>query len=587
MQTRRTHCTDLFYKNLYKHLVQDFRAIYPQIDDGITSPLQDLVQYRTEKRGTYYLSPYMYFKMRYQLENIFKRYRFSRDVYTDPQLEELTNQKFLDTQVRLCQHRSLPYRSFLVLQRARTICRRILGSYNMEDHIRECKFGQRADVGNNARNAYLDVKLSTVLTGSAEHIKWFKSNYLPGDSLLQEIITGKYDVVNALSLVNVPKSYKALRSIMPNTRLGVLYTYGLGRLIQERLKMEGLDIRRLQDKHRYYARIYSKNRKCVTADLSAASDSFTSELVNRLLPREWYNALKLGRVDRFVLNDTQYYMRSFMTMGVGFTFQLQTLLFYSIIKAIMELSSTRGRISVYGDDLVYPTTLHGYVSQIFTDIGFVLNEDKTFIGQSFRESCGGDFYHGIDVRPFQPEGSSQLQTSARFVVLVYKTINGLLRRWDKTEIPGTYNYCLNVVASISGRIHQVPPSFPDTSGVRVHTPNFGQAWYEPWLTVERDGNLSYKFCFLATLPRDRIVTLVKAYYWDHLRASPPCDNDYHFLIDSYESPRELLSWNPLWKFPKTQRAKLRKRFGYFVPVVAAKLDAGRIRDQWSHVPSWT
>lgn len=612
---RKLYDTDKTMLGIYHWLTQDFRsteglAFCQDLSNALS---QGIPAFRSRPQDSYFLSTYSYFKRRYQLESLFKRYRFASDLYTDAELQESTNEKFLATQMRIGQKRPVPLRAFKVLQKARTIIKAILGSYDCGEHVRACKFGAKADVGNTARDSYLDTKLSTPLTGSSEHIEWFKT-HLPSDEILSDLLhkcspvrVPVYQVCEELTMTNVPKTYKALRSIMPNTRLGVFYTYGLGRVLQDRLKESGLDIRRLQELHGIMAKRYSVTKSHVTADLSAASDSFCTELIMRLLPRKWFHAVKLGRLSHCRVGEQRIQLQSFMTMGIGFTFQLQTLLFYGILKAISELSGIKGRISVYGDDLIYPTRMHHYVRTIFQDVNFLLNDDKTFVRQDFRESCGSDYYCGIDVRPFQPEGRHTLLSSKMYALFLYKAYNGLKRRWEEEEITQTLRYLLSEILRVESVILQVPPSFPDYSGIRTDVVKRND-WMLPWYEITHDGNRSICFAFYRLFPRDRVVIHQYAYYWDSLRASssddqePPVD-EFGTRLDPFSvftktplvtertfnfTPRERLRWKVIKNHPSKYRSKWTgKRLQKLVPVVAEKMGLERPERQLTSIPFWS
>lgn len=594
--------TDVLMKGVFHWLIQDLRSsLSPDFymkEETLFN--KSLVEYRNKPVIGSFLSPYYYFKAKYQMDSLFKRYRFTQDVYTDQELEELTNKKFLETQSRIAVLKPSTYRSTIVLKKARSIITEILGKYDLDEHRQLCKFGKRASVGCPAAKSYLDFRLSQPLTGSREHISWFK-NHLKTDKLLSEVIqecSGKepeYQICNELTLTNVPKSYKSLRTIMPNTTIGGFYTYGLGKVIQNRLSSVGLHIPNLQNKHRLYVKEYSRTRTHVTADLSAASDSFTCGLLNKLLPRPWFNVLNFGRIKHFKMDGRKYHLESFMTMGIGFTFQLQTLCFYGILKAIEVLSKVSGRISVYGDDLIYPQRMHNYVTKIFSDIGFILNSDKTFNLEEFRESCGSDCYCGYDVRPFQPEGAGRLLSSRPYTMLVYKTINGLLRRWSEYEIGKTLQFLYNEILRIDNAVLQVPPSYPDYSGVKVlelKTRSDG----EFWAPIHYNMNGSFQFSFYKETRKNRMVLHQVAYYWDSLRSS---SSDIREIVHAVTSLRDVIAeYETLSEFRtlrwikhptrKFVRSKLTgRRLRRLCAVVAVKKGRETFISQTSSIPAWT
>jgi len=99
------------------------------------------------------------------------------------------------------------------------------------------------------------------------------------------------------------------------------------------------------------------------------------------------------------------YLEKFSSMGNGFTFELETLLFLALSMATMEslgLENQPGRdLHVYGDDIIVPTECAANVKAVLRYFGMAINETKSFVEGPFRESCGGDFFEGVDVRPYQ------------------------------------------------------------------------------------------------------------------------------------------------------------------------------------------
>ena len=419
-----------------------------------------------------------------------------------------------------------------------------------------CRFGKRASVGNRYKDSYQELKLNS-LTGSKEHIRWFK-DYLHGDSLLVDAIAEVQGIrgpglngwtpdveqlqfvpVTALDYNLAPKSFDWDRGIMPNTTIGGFYSYGLGQVLRKRLKKVRLNVRHLQKKHRKMALRYSKSRTHATGDLSSASDCYTLALVCRLLPREWFNVLRFGRIDQFCFDEKTYHLTSFMTMGIGFTFELQTLLFYSILKSISDLSGIRGKISVFGDDLVYPSQMHHIVSGVFQDLSFKLNEDKTYVKENFRESCGGDYYCGFDVRPFRPKGQAARYTGVRAASFLYQIANGLLRRWDESQIASTLHHLRTLIRRFQPSILYVPDHYPDTSGWRVTGPPEGYLYSSTrWYL---NSNWTVGFQYLSNTSKKRRVKHQAIYYWNQLR--PMGDSwDPYALMDDMTAL--------IWKTPK-------------------------------------
>jgi hypothetical protein len=434
--------------------------------------------------------PPLRFKCYKQLEHLFKKYRFKKDRYTDEELFHKTYQAFIGEQISFSNKKPISALADLVLKKARVLSREILGKYDPEATIGLSKFGKKSSIGCPLNLAYIDQKLTDVgaFTGSSECSKWFFNDVLPKDHILLELVKKLGFTLNtespqlehdSLNLVLVPKSWKTYRPITPLTLLGLFFSYGVGEQITNCLKSIGLDLSTLQRRHAKLVKLNSRTRKSsliggklVTADLVSASQSLTSDLLNRTLPREWYSAMKKTFSRQLCVrmpdgSVSQIYTESILPMGNGLTFPTETLVFYVILKAIAELAGVTGFISVYGDDLIYPRRLHKFVAVIFPQLGFKLNLDKTFVEAPFRESCGSDFYRGHDVRPSMlPEGCHDF-SSVQYASFLYKCINSLCRRWDPIEIPKTYALLVKELDRLQYPVFRVPPSFPDTAGIRV------------------------------------------------------------------------------------------------------------------------
>jgi hypothetical protein len=101
-----------------------------------------------------------------------------------------------------------------------------------------------------------------------------------------------------------------------------------------------------------------------------------------------------------MLNGLPTRYEKFCSMGNGFCFPLQTLLFASVCFAAGMISSQDPYdFRVYGDDIIVRQDRALLVIELLSELGFRLNRDKSFLFGPFRESCGADWYKGQDVRP--------------------------------------------------------------------------------------------------------------------------------------------------------------------------------------------
>lgn len=539
------------------------------------------------------------FKKIMQMQNLLKKYKFTNDVFTSEELEHVTNQKYLGNQLRLAKQRfnTRSLSTSRVLREARLICKQILGIYDPEEMLILAKFGKKSSIGCPLRLAYIDHKLTDVraFTGSAECSKWFFDNVLPKDPILNRMVKRlrikpghKNFEHDHLVLENVPKTWKVHRGITPLTLIDLFYTYGVGRVIQRRLKENGLDIRFLQDSHRHLIKRFSKTRRHVTADLSAASDSITSDLLNQLLPRSWFNLIRRSTTHQVMIGDNRFYTESILPMGNGLTFPVETLVFYSLTKAIGNLAGIKGTYSVFGDDLIYPRQIHKYVAKVFPQLGICLNMDKTFVNYPFRESCGEDFFLGIPVRSFylKNEESTTL-CNRRLEAFIYKIINGLRRRWDEHEIPRTLNYLLQLLSCTTFEVLRVPPAFPDQSGIQVSNPNhrvLGNV-FVPYAPIHINfvyGSRWFRFRYLRAIAKKRFIVTQEPYYWLSLRDENDDTEITPFLKLKHgnyyvESTRPGVQWE------KTKRVRLCRIRGHrrkIVKIIHKPFVASRVAERY-------
>lgn len=514
-------------------LVSDFRQLDsdPSSLDTFRSLLSPgcVREFRAFEFGKEKSSTSTDFKCRYQLESLFKRYRFENDLYSDSDLRDIAIKQFRDNQERLASLELIrddyPMYIWAVLSRARRYCKKVLGKFESDEHASLCRFGSRATVGIPLRTASEAERYRVPISGSGDHIDWFRSEIMDRDPSVSRYILDQakgvnpFVTVDSLTLTLVPKTFKSLRSIMPNTTLGSFYSDGLGSMIECRLKRHGYDIRTLQVTHGEVARSASISNKLVTMDQSLASDNITSWLVEQILPYDWFEALRLGRISKIAMPDGKIdELLSFCTMGIGFTFPLQTLIFLSLLHGIAShLGRRRVFISAYGDDLIYDRVLHPFVDTIFTRLGLLINRDKTFVDGPFRESCGSDFYAGVDVRPFQPRNERSSCTRKEYEATLYKYFNGLVRRWLPVEIPVTLSLLIDELSRCSRGILRVPPDFPDIAGIRVEKRNdFGlsEALCVP-LKVTKHGK--WIFFYLRASARYREETRHAPFLWSALQ----------------------------------------------------------------------
>lgn len=243
------------------------------------------------------------------------------------------------------------------------------------------KYLGRAHVTRRAKDLWEDII-------SPEMIGWTDGAYLD-----LEIVPGNV-------MFTVPKKTDIDRCACKEPDVNMFVQKGIGKFIRKSLHSIGINLND-QSINRKLARIGSIDNSLATLDLSSASDSVSIELVRLLLPECWYTLLDSVRSPVTTLTNGETHRNEmFSSMGNGYTFELESLLFYVLTRATCFFSGVSGRVSVYGDDIICPTAVVPNLTWILNWFGFSVNPDKSFSEGPFRESCGGHYSDGHDITPF-------------------------------------------------------------------------------------------------------------------------------------------------------------------------------------------
>jgi len=289
------------------------------------------------------------------------------------------------------------------LSRAREHCRRILGPCPDTDKVRG-RFGPGATYGDRGRFTTIPDKMSSKPTFTREAsyhiIPWSATLWASACASSRKDPTR----VEGNRFTTVPKDCRKNRGIAVEPSINLFYQLAYGRVIRSRLKERArIHLAKGQDIHRALAREASIKGHLCTLDLSNASDTICSNLVKLLLPNDWFDVLNQLRSPKTRVNGKWHLLEKFSSMGNGFTFELETLIFLCLILAT-DVSGQKlvagENVFVYGDDIICPTESSKDVIAALSFSGFDLNVDKSFTSGPFRESCGGDYFMGVDVRPY-------------------------------------------------------------------------------------------------------------------------------------------------------------------------------------------
>lgn len=210
----------------------------------------------------------------------------------------------------------------------------------------------------------------------------------------------------------VPKNIRTFRTIATEPNVNMMLQLGVHEYIVPRLLRNGINLRD-QSINQNLARHASIFDDFATIDFSAASDTLSDSLVYAILPRQWYLFLNSIRCSVYCIDDIQHRQSKFSTMGNGFTFALESLIFYAIARHICGPDST---ISVFGDDVIIPSRHYDRFVALTKKLGLILNKDKSYSIGPFRESCGTDWWRGMCVTPLRLQDEEVTeQTCYRFI----------------------------------------------------------------------------------------------------------------------------------------------------------------------------
>lgn len=156
----------------------------------------------------------------------------------------------------------------------------------------------------------------------------------------------------------------------------------------------------------------SKSAYWATLDLKSASDLLSLRLVKSVFRHrpQFLEACLMSRTPKVSFNGVERSIGKYAGMGNATTFPIQSVVFAVIaIAAIVDTSGFRPTfwsvkrasrcIRVFGDDIIVKTEYVQKVVDWLHHAGLIVNMKKSFLKGNFRESCGVDAYHGVDVTP--------------------------------------------------------------------------------------------------------------------------------------------------------------------------------------------
>jgi len=258
------------------------------------------------------------------------------------------------------------------------------------------------------------------------------------------------------------------------------------------------------------ARLGSIFLEFCTMDLESASDCLGLAMLDRNIPRSAMTWIRLLRSETAVVEGEVTMLPMMATMGNAFTFPMQIVIFASAVVAVykslgipvirnkrekfalghrvapgadqtstsqvvnqwkelgyplgsgsgvildpithqllgIEEKVTPGNFGVFGDDIIVVKDAYNPMIRLLTYLGFRVNVEKSFGPDDgpFRESCGSDWYDGVNVRGVYAKSAkteqdrcvlinSLVSWSARHGIILSETIAWLLSQTCRMEVP--------------------------------------------------------------------------------------------------------------------------------------------------------
>lgn len=250
-------------------------------------------------------------------------------------------------------------------------------------------------------------------------------------------LDGHFDMQAGNEVITVSKNSKTDRVIAVEPGMNTWFQKAIGKMLRERLLKQGIDLDS-QERNQQLSEVASLDDTLCTVDFSSASDSVSKSVVRTLVrDQRWLSLMEACRSKYGTLDSKTFKWNKFSAMGNGFTFELESLIFFATAFAVCEeLGLSTEDISVFGDDVIIPKDAFHLYSSFTEFLGFRVNMKKSFSTSYFRESCGAHYFDGLDCKPTylkkrisNVEAVFKLANSVRLLAHRYRNNNGCDRRF--------------------------------------------------------------------------------------------------------------------------------------------------------------
>jgi hypothetical protein len=413
-----------------------------------------------------------------------------------------------------------------ILYRARALMHWVLSGFDEEELIQSLKHGSGSSIGVNFVDTSMESKFTFPMSVTEEAKPWF-DHLFECDFELRLAVEDfnrrfpsreRTVIVPGSRATTVDKDDEIRRLIAVEPTANMYMQQALMTMMYRRMKIVNLDVETLPDEHKERAWEASITGRYATIDWTSASDCVSIGLLRWLLPKQWFRAVSHVRSPLMTLNGQQVDLNMFSTMGNAVTFPLETLVFWTMAQACrltFEEPSNNSlypewddlkQCSVFGDDCIVPTWLAPQYIEVMTEYGMIVNDKKSFYDPTdpFRESCGGDYLSGYNVRPYYLKAPTSTSLSA-LEPWLYVMLNSLVKKYISYFGELTYVYDKAAFAVIAElfrthglRVKIVPDYLPDDAGLKASgdAERLCQHYQLPmdWLSVDKHGTVTFRYC---------------------------------------------------------------------------------------------
>lgn len=488
-----------------------------------------------------------------QIANFLKKY-VSDSAQDLDRLEAATYKKFLEVNAHMANYREVKTPTVdrlqrtdsvqeKVLLRARALMLSILGrTFEYSELFQCCKHGPGTTIGVSFQDTSMEQKFRYPISVTERAKPLMEQYFLYDDRLtaaVERLNAGqygnKYDFVRGSQATTVPKTNTIRRMIAVEPTANMYLQQGLMTLMYRRMKGFGLDVATLPSTHKKLAQYASITGNYATIDFTSASDCVSTKLLEWLLPPQWFRVYDMIRCTSMKVDGQWIELNMSSTMGNAVTFPLESLVFWTLGQAL-HLTLGKGghtffpewedlkHVSVFGDDCIVPDWLYDPFVDLCQSFGFMVNKEKSFHGPSpFRESCGGDYLQGRDVRPY----NIRFPTSRRKSALepwLYTIMNGVIKKYityfgtrNYVYDKQLFRYCFDLFRKYDLKVKVVPSDYPDDSG--LHISEDLQRWRTAYnirlstISVSDQGLYSFLFCNFRYWKRESQDEELRYYDW--------------------------------------------------------------------------